>query len=225
MMKKYFCAFLFALTVFLQPCVALAETPAAEQATDSLPLVKKNLHGELRLDAGANWSKFTQIKLEKATVEFSENWARDQRSRSGNLPTEENMGRIKSELSELLDDVFKQQLTKDDIYTITDTDGENVMLITPRIVNLNIYAPDRMRNYIGFTLADSKGNMTLELEVHDSVSGALLARIIDSRQDPGTGHLEWTTSGNNRQAARFMFIRWAEKLRDLLIETSLTTPD
>jgi len=91
------------------------------------------------------------------------------------------------------------------------------MRITPRITNLNIYAPDRMRDHIGSSFADSKGNMTLELEIYDSVSGTLLARMVDSQEDRQKGYMEWATSGTNRRAARFMFIRWADKLREWLI--------
>ena len=108
---------------------------------------------------------------------------------------------------------------------MSDVSGENVMRITPRITNLNINAPDRMRDHIGSSFTDSNGSMTLELEIYDSVSGTLLARMVDSREDPQKGYIEWTTSVTNRRAARFMFIRWADKLRDLLIEARFPPED
>ena len=58
--------------------------------------------------------------------------------------------------------------------------------------------------------------MTLELEISDSVSGALLARAIDYREDPRKGYLEWTTSVNNRQAGRLVLICWANNVREWL---------
>jgi hypothetical protein len=225
MMKNKFCLFLIALAVFALPDFVIAENPETEQSTDDLQLIKKTLHGELRLNTGADWSRFTQIQLERATVEFREHWARDQKNRGGNRPTEENMERIRVDLSELLDEVFRQELTADNIFTMSDTSGENVIRITPKILNLNIYAPDRMRDYIGYSMADSKGNMTLELKVYNSVSGALLAHMVDSREDPGKGYLEWTTSGTNRRAARFMFIRWADKLHDWLVDAGSPAQD
>jgi hypothetical protein len=221
MTKKRFHSFLAVMAITLLPCTALAITPEPEQPSDGLQLVKKNLHGELRIKTNADWDRLTKIRLERATVEFRKNWARDQKNRMGNRPTKENMERIKSDLSELLDEVFRQELTADDRFTMSDSNGENVMRITPRIVNLNINAPDRMRNHIGYSLADSKGSMTLELDIHDSVSGTLLARMVDNREDRQSGYMEWATSGTNRRAARFMFIRWAGKLRDLLEEARL----
>ena len=205
--------------------MAMAKDSEPGQSTHGLELVKKTWRGELYMDTSADWSKFTKIQLEKATVQFRKNWVRDQKHRSGNLPTEENMGRIKSDLSELLDEVLRQELTTDGVYTMSETHGENVMRITPKIIDLNINAPDRMRDHIGSSFADSKGSMTLELEIHDSVSGNLLARMIDSQEDPQKGYLEWATTGTNLRAARFMFIRWAKKLHGWLTEVRVTSPD
>ncbi len=225
MAKKHIHSFLIIMAMTLWPCVVMAKTPEPEQSTDGLRLVKKTHQGESRVNTNTDWSGFTQIRLERATVEFRKNWARDQKSRMGNRPTEENMERIKSDLSELLDEVFRQELTADDSFVMSDASGENVIRITPRIVNLNINAPDRMRNHIGYSLADSKGSMTLELDIHDSVNGTLLAQMVDSRVDPQHGYMEWANSGTNRRAARFMFIRWAGKLDDLLEEARLSPED
>ena len=224
-MKNLLFSFLIILTISPLSRVAVAESSAPEQSMDNLELVKKTLHGEFYLDTGADWNGLTGIQLEKATVEFRKHWARDQKNRNGNRPTEENMGRIKSDLSELLDEVFREELSTNNGFTMSDTSGENVMRITPRITNLNIYAPDRMRDHIGSSFTDSNGSMTLELEIYDSVSGTLLARMVDSREDPQKGYIEWTTSVSNRRAARFMFIRWADKLGDLLIEARFPPED
>jgi hypothetical protein len=225
MKKKPFQSFLIILAITLLPCAVMAKTAEPEQSTDGLRLVKKSRHGELRVVTNANWNSFTHIRLERATVQFSKHWARNQKNRMGNRPTEENMERIKSDLSELLDEVFRQELTADNGFTMSDTNGENVMRITPRVVDLNINAPDRMRDYIGYSLADSKGSMTLELDITDSVNGTLLAQMVDSREDPQHGYMEWANSGTNRRAARFMFIRWAGKLYDLLEEARLSPQD
>lgn len=217
-MKKTFCALLITLSISLTACVAPAGETASVQANEGLPLVKKDMHGELRVHSSVNWNGYTAILLERATVEFTKNWARNQENRGGNRPTEENMGRIRTELSELLDEVFRQELTTDGIFTLSDTPAADALRITPKIVDLNIYAPDRMREYIGYALADSKGSMTLVLEIHDSVSGALLAQMTENREDPRMGYFEWTTNGTNLQAARFMFMRWGNRLREWLIE-------
>ena len=196
----------------------MAGDSAAPLAEDGMEIIKKNKHGEVQIRRNTDWSVYINIQLEMATVAFRKNWARDQKNRNSNRPTQESIGRIKSDLSELLNDVFKQELTKDQAFTMSDTAGESVLLITPSVVDLDIVAPDRMRDHIGYSLTDSQGSMTLELEFRDSASGTLLARMTDNRMDPHKGYMEWTTAVTNRRAARFMLIRWAVELREWLIE-------
>ena len=224
MFNKHLRQVLITLTLVWAPVMVVADTPATPVETlDQLQLIKKTSRGELRMATGADWNRYGKIELQKATVTFRKNWARDQKRRNGNRPTEENMQRIKTDLSDLLDEVFRQELTRNGDFEMTETGGEDVMRITPKIVNLNIVAPDRMRDHIGSSFADSKGSMTLEFEVYDSLSGTLLARMTDRREDPQKGYMEWTVSGTNRRAARLMFVRWAKKLRSLLIEAG--TPE
>ena len=224
MKKEPLSSFLILLTLSLLTSPVLAKEPEPEQTTDGLELVTKKWRTEFYLDTSKDWSSFTKVQLEKTTVEFRKHWVRDQKYRNHNRPTEKNISRIKSDLSELLDEVFRQELTANETFVISETGGENVLRITPRIVDLDIIAPDRMRDYIGYSMTDSKGRMTLELDIHDSVSGSLLARMIDTREDPQKGYWEWTTSGDNRRAARFIMIRLSSDLREWLIEARNNTP-
>jgi hypothetical protein len=204
----------------------MAKDQALEESSDGLELVKKKWRTKFYLDTGADWSRVYKFKIEKNTGELRKNRVRAPKIRSNNRPREKDLNRIKSDLSELLDEVFRQELSANDTFVMSETGGENVMRITPRIVDLDIIAPDRMRDYIGYTLTDSKGRMTLELEIHDSVSGKLLARMIDAREDPQHDYWERTTSVDNKRAARFILIRWSNDLRERLIEASVvSTPD
>ena len=224
MMRKLLCSFLITLAISLPSSPVMAEDKALEEPSDGLELVTNKWRTKFYLDTSTDWSSFTKVQLEKATVEFRKHWVRDQKYRSHNRPTEKDLNRIKSDLSKLFDEVFRQELSENDTFVMSETGGENVMRITPRIVDLDIIAPDRMRDYIGYTLTDSKGRMTLELEIHDSVSGKLLARMIDAREDPQQDYWERTTSVDNKRAARFILIRWSSDLRERLIEARHTTP-
>jgi hypothetical protein len=218
MILKAFHRSLFTLALSLLSSGLMAGDSVTPLTEDGLEIIKKTRHGEVQLRRNTDWSIYTDIQLEMATIAFRKNWARDQKNRSGNRPTQESMGRIKSELSELLNDVFKQELTKDKAFTMSDTAGESVLLITPSVVDLDIVAPDRMRDHIGYSLTDSQGSMTLELDIRDSASGTLLARMKDNRMDPSKGYMEWTTAVTNQRAARLMLTRWAVELREWLIE-------
>ena len=223
-MRKLLCSFLITLAISLPSSLVAAKDQAVEESSDGLELVTKKWRTRFYLHTGTDLSRFTKIQLEKATVDFRKHWVRDQKIRSNTRPTEKDLNRIKSDLSKLLDEVFRQELTVSDAFVMSETGGENVMRITPRIVDLDIIAPDRMRDYIGYTITDSKGRMTLELEIHDALSGKLLARMIDTREDPQHGYWERTTSIDNKRAARFILIHWSSDLRDWLIEARHNSP-
>lgn len=60
------------------------------------------------------------------------------------------------------------------------------------------------------------GRMTLVAELRDSISGELLARAYDKREDMRSTYWEWTTSVTNSQKAQLAISIWADALRDVL---------
>ena len=220
MTKTIFCHILFALAITTPVSALNAELNQPDPSPDNAQSVKKTWHGEWQMNTDVDWSRFDKIQLEQATVAFRRHWARDQRYRSGNRPTKKDIARVKTELSEQLNEVFIQELTTNNAFTLTDASGKGVIRITPKVVDLDVYAPDKMRNHIGYTMTDSQGNMTLELEIHDSQSGALLASVRQFSEDRRKGWLEWTTYGTNKRAAGYILHRWARDLREWLIEAS-----
>ena len=214
--------------------IALAAPPlqsqdeAPEIATGDLTLVEDKRHTEIYADPDADWSVYTKILLDPATVAFRKNWQRDQnRSQPFKIRTED-MERIKSELSELFGEVFTTELTEEGGYVMTAESGEDVLRITPHIVDLDVYAPDaRSSPGMQRSYTESAGRMTLKLQLYDSVTGDLIAVTSDREEAPRRGYLQWTSSVTNRQEARHLMQRWAKKMRERLDEarTSGTPAD
>ena len=204
---------------------ALADTDPVEAPDPGLDIVEKSWHGEIRFTADVDWTTYSKIQLERATVEFRKRWVRDQRQRSGIVIKEKEQERIKSDLADLLDEVLKRELSSKAGYVFVDESGADVMRVIPRVVDLDVIAPDRVRDYIGYALTDSQGNMTLELEFYDSLNGDLLATTSQYQEDPIKGYMEWTTSVTNRRAARLMLERWTSWLREWLDEARAGTSD
>jgi hypothetical protein len=149
--------------------------------------------------------------LETATVEFRDKWVEDQRRRHDNVIREDDQERIKTGASDLFRDVMLRKLAGEG-YTVVTESGAGVMVFKPRIVDLDVHAPDRVRNHIGFALADSKGYMTVELDIRDAASGELLATSTRFMSDPEQGYLERANTVTNRQAFRIMLMRWSDWL-------------
>lgn len=197
---------------------ALADTDPVETPDPVLEIIEKSRYGEIRVAADVDWASYSKIQLERATVEFRKRWARDLRNRSGIIIKEKDEERIKSDLAGLLDEVLRREMSSKGGYVFVDESGAGVMHVIPRVEDLDVIAPDRVRDYIGYSLTDSQGSMTLKLEFYDSTNGDLLATTSQYQDDPIKGYMEWTTSVSNRRAARLMLERWTTWLRKWLDE-------
>jgi hypothetical protein len=207
------------------PLAGLAREPVPEPGDPSLEVIEQDRRGEFRAAKSVDWDAYTRVKLDRPTVEFREFWIRDQRQRSGITIREDDERRIKDSVADLFEKVLSRELETEGGYSVTAEPGQDVLHFTPRIVDLDIVAPDRARDYIGTALADSQGRMTIELEIRDSLSGRLLATSRQNEEDPYKGYMEWTNSATNHRAARLMLLRWSNDLLEQLEELRATRPD
>jgi hypothetical protein len=197
----------------------LAESEPPQASLDGLELVEKDRRGEIYADPDVDWSVYTDIQLDRATVAFRKNWQRDQNRYPNNFKVKaSDMEKIKTELSELFNEVFVEELTGNGDYQMATESGDNVLRIVPQIVDLDVYAPDTPQPGMQRSYTRQSGRMTLKLELYDSVTGDLLATASDRREAPDRGYMQWTTSVSNRADARRMLKGWAKDLRKRLDE-------
>lgn len=210
-------------------CISLAMTFSIHAETDSpesgpdtsnLVVIEQNRHGEILVAPGVDWARYARVGLEVASVEFRDRWIRDQRTRSNNIIREKDEIRIKSETADMVLEVLGRELSKKGGYVVTEEEGPDVMQMTIRIVDLDIVAPDRVRDHIGSSFTDSQLNMKLELDIFNSTDGELLASTWQYQEDPYKGYMEWTTSPTNKRAARLMLERWSSWLIEGLEKAS-----
>lgn len=207
-MKRFY----ISITVLLiAACAAQAPVP-----DPGFEVVDYDRDGAIQVAFDVDWNAYTKVILEPATVEFRENWVRDQERLYDKTIRESDEERIKTSASDLLAKVLTRELPDDGGYEIIDEAGAGVMRWTPRIVDLDIIAPDRVSDTISESLVDSQGRMTIELEIHDSVSGKLLAKASQYQSDPYKGYMERTTSATNAVAFRLMMLRWTDWLFEQL---------
>ena len=193
-----------------------AEDEASTVSLDGLQLVEKDRRGEIYADPDVDWSVYTEIQLQDATVAFRRNWQRDQNRYNSFKIRTDDMEKIKSSLAAEFHEVFTEELSTNGGYTMTDSSGDNVMTIRSAIVDLDVHAPDTMRAGNTKQFTESAGKMTLKLELYDSVTGDLIATASDRREAPRRGYMQWTTSVSNKAEANRMLKRWAQGLRERL---------
>jgi hypothetical protein len=179
---------------------------------DNLVRVEEAKVAAAYIDPDADFSEFKRVAIIEPMVSFRANWQRDQnRSRSHNVSSRD-MQRIKSDVATMFERVFTERLEAAGL-DVVEVAGDDVLLLRPAIVDLDITAPDtrsagRSRNF-----TTSTGAATLFIELYDSVTGDLLGRAADRQvvRQAG-GMLSWSNSVTNSADARRMIGRWADQL-------------
>ncbi len=162
-------------------------------------------------EPGADLAPYHRILLLDAYVAFKKNWERDQRSAANPLRvTSRDVEEIKSRLSGEFESVFRTTLEKAG-YQLTDEPGDDVLLVRPAIINLDVNAPDTPRAGRTKSYTSSAGEMTLYIELYDSVTGDMIAKALDRRAD-NQAYYTWSNSVTNKKAADKILQGWASIL-------------
>lgn len=210
------------LTSSLILCFILTSlTPAlAEEADDilfdNLVAVENARVAKAYIDPDADFSVFKRVTILDPFVAFRSNWQRDQnRSRTRNIRTSD-MDRIKADVAGLFKQVFTERLNAAG-YEVVDVTGDDVLLLRPAIINLDVTAPDTMSAGRSRTFTASTGAATLYIELFDSASGQIIGRAADRQSvRSGASSMSWSNRVSNSADARRMIGRWADRLTAFL---------
>jgi Tfp pilus assembly ATPase PilU len=134
-----------------------------------------------------------------------------------------DMEKIQSEVAELFKDIMTKELIEGG-YEMADEPGEDVLLVKPAIVDLDVFAPDIQTASRVNSYSESAGEMTLNLELFDSVTNDKIAKATDRQRDWRQGYMQWRTKVSNRADARRMITVWAKALTSALNEARSATP-
>ncbi len=218
---RFLIAALLVCVVSISPAMARKALP--EVNDEGMELVKNSKLATVYADPDADLGIYNRIWLLDATVAFKKNWKREQNRSYPLKVKDKDMLVIEEDISGLFREVFTEELLAGG-YELTTEAGEDVLKILPAIVDLDVHAPD-IRSNPGrtYTFSESAGEMTLNLELFDSVTGDKIAKATDRKRDFQRGYLEWRTSVSNRATAKRMMRSWAKALREALDEARATT--
>ncbi len=211
---------LSAIFSFSATSVQAKKQELPDVTVDGLHRVPDSKLAVVYAEPGADLAPYQRIQLLDAYVAFKKNWERDQRSSSARSlrVSPKDMERIKNNLATEFHEIFKTALTESG-YVLTDEVGEDVMIVRPAIINLDVNAPDTMAAGRTSVYTASAGEMTLYIELWDSVSGDIMAKALDRRIDnTRAGFYTWTNSVTNAAAAKRILRGWADILVDALNE-------
>ena len=207
-----------ALLVFVGACAG-TQSSGPVVSHDGLTLLSDTKFGEVYGKPGVDLSGYTEFGVAPCNVSFRKNWMRDQNSNRLDLShrvTQEDVDKIKDNLGDSCTEKFTEALQKGPAYNLVEDfdDGEQVLVLRPSIINLDINAPDAMSASSSRSYTTSAGEMTLSLEVVDATTGEVLYRIVDRKRGMDTGRIQWTTSVSNTAEANRALNRWAGQFRD-----------
>ena len=215
--------FLLMVSLIVAVSQAFANENRPETTIEGLQLIEDSNLALVYAEPGVDWSQYSKIYLETPYIAFTKDWQRNQNKHQPGKISVDDMTKIKLELSSLFIDVFATTLEEGG-YELVNERGEDVLLVKPAIINLDVVSPASNSPGITRTYSETSGEMTLYMELYDSLSGDLIAKALDRKEDRKTGYFEWKNRVTNRAAANRILKVWANVLKEGLDDARATPP-
>jgi hypothetical protein len=158
---------------------------------------------------GADFRPYTKVMLDPVEVAFQKDWLKNMNQ---NTPlsyqvTDRDAQKILDTARSNFDDIFKEAFTKAG-YQVVATAAPDVLRVRTGLLNLYVNAPDLNAPGRSRSFTANAGQATLFIEVRDSVSEALMGRVVDNRETRQKG-MQMATSVSNLSDFRLLFKQWA----------------
>ncbi|MGB5612223.1 MAG: DUF3313 family protein [Sedimenticolaceae bacterium] len=203
-------AVIFACFLLSGPLHAKDKDKLPEVDSDGLHLVKKSKVRAAYQKPGTDLSTYSKVKLLDCYVDFVKNWEHDynlnQIGLNGRI-RDKDAEAIKTRLAAEFTKEFTKVLTEKGI-PVVDEVGADVLLLRPALINVDVTAPDVMTAGIQTTIISSAGDMTLYMEMYDSATSTLIARVVDPQAD-NEAFAQRANRVTNKAAADRMLRYWA----------------
>ena len=163
-------------------------------------------------------SAFQRLSVEKCSVQFRDNWLRDQnRYRAPHRRvTADDMNQIEEYLATSCLQIFSTKLEEIEFGDDETPGGEKILTIRPAIVDLDITAPDVQASGRETNFTTSPARMSLRVELIDSATGSIQGRMIDHRRADDTMNARQTSVVGNRAETERILNFWAALVREQL---------
>jgi len=210
--------------------IAKNKTEIPEYTVEGLKLVPNTKNMALVwAEPGADLSQYDRVYLVEPYVAFKKDWQIRHLAMSQNMGTKRvtgrDMDRIKSNVKELFMEVFTEELERSG-YILANERAEDVLIVKPAIIDLDVEAPYFRDEGINRTYVNSAGAMAIYLELYDSETGDLLVKAVDTQTDREKSRMQWQTEQANRAAGIKMMRPWAVALVNGLDQArEVTHPD
>jgi hypothetical protein len=179
---------------------------ASPEDWDGLVQVKSSKMDVAFLSPGADFRAFKKVMLDKPEVAFQKNWMRDMNSSQFDRVDKDDAKKILATVQSNTTDIFTEVFNKAGYEVVTEP-GEDVLRVRSGVIDLYVNAPDTMSAGRTRSFTASAGEATLVLELRDSLTNALLGRVLDRRETRGMPGM--SNSVTNLSDFRMLAKQWA----------------
>jgi hypothetical protein len=160
---------------------------------------------------GASLAAYKKVMLDPVEVAFHKDW-NPERSGSRLKLSPQERENIRTGVAKVVEEEFVRTLSAKNAYPIVKEAGPDVLRAKVKILNLYANAPDTNAPGVR-TFTVSAGEMTLLLELYDSETGAILARVVDRQEARNAGRMQISNSVTNSGDAAQIANGWARLLK------------
>jgi len=200
----------------LMAATAFAKDKLPETSHDGLKLQKDTKLAAVYLKPGETLKAYDKVSMTDVYVAFKKNWQRNYNQDTMGLDgrvSDKDVDVIKDRLAKEFKVVFTKELQDKGGYEVVDYDAKDVLVLRPAIINLVVNAPDTNRMGMSRTFVASAGEMTLYMELYDSNTGDILARVIDAQAAGDHGIAHAGNKASNKAEFDRVLRKWADILR------------
>ena len=214
-MKKIYLSFAI---ILLAGCSSapptIQEGPNAEVSFDGLHAIDNSVFAMAWADPEIDFSRYSKIIPGNATLEF-----RAVRRNAGTTRARSSQNEFyieqsaRDELEAIASEIFNEEVSSSTRFTVTDAPGQDVLFIRGALTDIVSNVPPQTAGRSEVFLS-SVGEITLIIEVVDSMSGEVIFRAVERRALDRQGQAMRSSSVNSRSEVRRLMRRWATTLRE-----------
>ena len=195
--------------------------PPEERTDDGLVRVPSRAAGGVYRNPDTEFTHYKRVMLEPLSIEYASEW----RKRHKEVSTAE-LKRLETEARESFREEFIEELIDDGPYELADTRDPDVLHVVPRVVDLDIPAPDAGTQPGTKSYAPHPVRMQITGELRDAATGALVLRVImfEGQNRYPFDELRLANRATNAHEMRIAFGRWSQLVREALEVAKVRRP-
>jgi hypothetical protein len=195
--------------------------PPEERTDDGLVRVPSRAAGGVYRNPDIEFTGYRRVSVEPLSIEYATGWQRQHPE-----VTEGGRKRIETEARKIFNEEFVKVLVGEGPYELAETRDPDVLLVVPRVIDLDIPAPEPDLQSGTKTYSPHPVRMQIVGELRDAVTNTLVLRVImfEGQERYPFDELRPANRVTNASEMRTGFNRWSRLVREALDVAKVRRP-